>query len=560
MRRYFINFTICLALGMVLPAAADWDIEGDDTELPAYLSIENVGSVNVDGSVRQQSDADTGPVGSGTELIIKGQEEAGTGGGFQSPGNIGTGNASINFPLGGSGMDVEESAVARDRAAREKINKYQTVVDDLEYEYGPYHSALREALADLALAYEEAGDYRASHELYDRALHATRINAGLHSLEQGPILKELIDSLLDVGEVEEAIERQRYYYWIHERAYRDDRKKMLPVVSDLIEWHWWAYGQGLGEDPYEHLLDAYTLARVSEAIITSEFGDHSSELIKILHVMNIIDFQLFEMQIPVRESALRGYERGVPSTALASSGDMFSFGSYDQQTGLAPDSFMRRGRKRFGRMVEVVIAEYGEFSPEYYELQLRNVDWKLLFGKDRTAVREYMEVYESMVSDEATRELADTMFSRVRRLPIMTEPMPDPDEELEVDTGPATAPPEDIEVPYIHVLFDVTPRGRVRNIRMEDTNIAAVDSLFFRVRRDLIGTLYRPRVQDGQVVTSADVSRFIEYPKGGIRLARVSDDGDTPDAKSVEGTADDSPEQAMVSDAGEGSVAEVSEE
>ena len=555
-RRYFIDLTISLALVPFCPVMADWDIEQDESELPAYLSKENDGSINVDGSIKAGANPEAASVGSGTELVIRGQEEGEADYEFQSPGNIGTGSASILLPLGGTGMDMEPSAATRDREARRKINQYQAVVDDLEYEYGPYHTALREALADLALAYEEAGDFQSSHELYDRALHATRINAGLHSLEQGPILKELIDSLLDIGDVEEAVERQRYYYWIHNRAYREEREKMLPIVSDLIEWHWWAYGQQLGGKPFEHLLDAYTLARLSESIIESEFGGHSFELLRILHVMNIIDFQLYEMNIPVRESALRGYERGVASTAMASQGDVFSFGSSDSQTGLAPDSFMRRGKKRYERMLEAVITEYGEFSPEYYELQLRNIDWKLLFGKDRTAAREYTEVYQSMVSDENTVALASTMFSENWRLPIMGDPVPDPDEEKVEREGPAKTPPEDLEVPYIQVLFDVTTRGRVRNIRMEDTNIAAPDALFFRVRRDLIATIYRPRVQEGQVAISQDVMRYIEFPKGGIRLKR--DVADTPEL--LPDPAEVSMGQAMVDDSGEGSVAEVSEE
>ena len=46
-RRYFIDLTISFALVQFCPVMADWDIEQDESELPAYLSKENDGSINV---------------------------------------------------------------------------------------------------------------------------------------------------------------------------------------------------------------------------------------------------------------------------------------------------------------------------------------------------------------------------------------------------------------------------------------------------------------------------------------------------------------------------------
>ena len=406
------------------------------------------------------------------------------------------------------------SALKLRKALREKVRQYQQIVDDLEFEYGPYHQVLEEALLDLANAYDELGDYRNSYDLYDRALHATRINAGLHSLEQVPVLKKLISSLIRNGDAETAVEKQRYFYWLHERARENGDVDLVPVLTDMVDWHFQAYLQGLGETPTNHLLDAYTLARRSANIARNTYGIYSLEMARLMEIMNLIDYEFYDRRMPVRIAALRGYERGVPERALGGSRKNVYYGVYNQQRGFVDESFVQRISDRNRLILGTAFSEYGEDSEEYYTALVNGIDWVLLLGRTGQAIEDYQEVYRRLDDSVDFHPLRERLFGRLQRLPGMYDGVNDARERSEYN-----APlPDDPTMPFIEIRFNLSKQGRTNQIHLSATNLAEPEGLFETIRQEMRSATYRPMVSEGQVVGAIEQSRLLIFPHLDIEI------------------------------------------
>jgi hypothetical protein len=417
-----------------------------------------------------------------------------------------------------SNEKISTPLLRRRKEAQEKIRRYQAVIDELEYEYGPYHQLLEEALVNLASAYEEVGDHQGSYDLYDRALHATRINAGLHSMEQIPVLKRLIDSLIRIGDVETAVEKQRYFYWLYQRA-TNSGIDLVPVYSEMVDWHYQAYLNDLGETPTDHLLDAYTLSRRSVSLARSTYGIYSMEMARLLEAQNVLDYEFFDRQMPIRVAALRGYDRGVPERALGGRQQSVNYGNYNQQRGFRGEGFVQRISDRNRLILGAAFSEFGEDSVEYYTSLVSGIDWLLLLGDPKRANEEYEDVYQRLASMEELAEYHETLFLNIRRLPVMYNREFDRQEETEY----TAELPADPGMPYLQVLFSVTLRGEVRDIRMASTNLAEPDTLYKAVRREMSSARYRPVIRDGKMSESIDESRVVTFPGLNVELISETD-------------------------------------
>ena len=72
--------------------------------------------------------------------------------------------------------------------------RYRQQVEDAELADGPYSPMLAETLTDEASYLEQHGNHEAAIVSLRRAVHVTRINDGLHSGMQLPMVRRLIRS------------------------------------------------------------------------------------------------------------------------------------------------------------------------------------------------------------------------------------------------------------------------------------------------------------------------------------------------------------------------------
>ncbi|PLW83106.1 hypothetical protein CWI75_06710 [Kineobactrum sediminis] len=126
-------------------------------------------------------------------------------------------------------------------------------VEQLELDQGPYAATLAEPLMELARWYFASGDPDAAGSLYRQALHVLRINEGLESERQLPLLEGLLAVQRSLGDWHGLDERYEYYY----RFARVNDPEGVEVALEYFRWQREALRRQLDSTPHRRLLQLY---------------------------------------------------------------------------------------------------------------------------------------------------------------------------------------------------------------------------------------------------------------------------------------------------------------
>ena len=75
-------------------------------------------------------------------------------------------------------------------------------------------------------------------------MHVSRVNTGLNTVDQIPIVQNMIDSHAALGQWAEVDLYQNYLFYIQQRTYGPNDPRIIPV-QQLGEWNMQAFGIGL---------------------------------------------------------------------------------------------------------------------------------------------------------------------------------------------------------------------------------------------------------------------------------------------------------------------------
>lgn len=89
---------------------------------------------------------------------------------------------------------------------------YLNQLEVLEQRDGPYADSIAEPLASLGRYHRQQGEYAEAVKLYRRAMHIVRVNDGLYSDRQIPLLRELLVSYREAGDLESLDQRYDYFF------------------------------------------------------------------------------------------------------------------------------------------------------------------------------------------------------------------------------------------------------------------------------------------------------------------------------------------------------------
>lgn len=126
-------------------------------------------------------------------------------------------------------------------------------LEQLELEQGPYADSLAEPLMDLARAHLDAGQFERAGQLYRRALHVVRINDGLQSERQLPLVQNLLSVHRGLGDWQGLDQRYDYYH----RIAGGSGDSGLGVTLEYFRWQREALRRRLDSDVNRRLLRLY---------------------------------------------------------------------------------------------------------------------------------------------------------------------------------------------------------------------------------------------------------------------------------------------------------------
>lgn len=320
--------------------------------------------------------------------------------------------------------------------------RYLQAVEALEAQGGAYDSALSEQLLGLGAAYQAAGRHEDAAEALSRAAHIVRVNEGLYSTSDLPILERLIESYSALGEWDGVGTSYQQMFQIHRRNYGETDERMLPALQRLSAWHLSAYLGEVGEDPINHLEAARNLYDSSLGILQARpVGD--PRLPEALREKAIVDYYLASY-VPTGGGGI-SFSAG-PSSAQQQAGPAYALlGFTSGREALEKVVALRRDDPSASPLLR------GQATAEL-------ADWHQLFNRRQTALEMYKEAWTQAAADTSNAAV-NQIFGHPIALPVLPTGL-----ASLADAGNGTGSPA--QRGTITVAFAVDERGLVEDIRV----------------------------------------------------------------------------------------------
>ncbi|MDH3637778.1 MAG: energy transducer TonB, partial [Gammaproteobacteria bacterium] len=363
----------------------------------------------------------------------------------------------------------------------------------------------------LGLELQMYGQHEDALDAFKRVLHITRINEGLYTLGQVPIIERMLDSLAEAGLWNDVHRQFDYLYWLNKRNYGASNPRMLPIIDRMVDWHLEAYTARLGVRMYRRLMVAQELNKKAVDIIEDHYGDDDPRLANVLKRQQLTNYYLatyggepsdkdVKITISINGSAPNEpseYERAVLVDYIQN--------SYSS------------GREALERLDQIYASDTNVDTTERMWAKVALGDWFLMFGKKRKALGVYEVVHQELKNEQASPA---RWFAEPQPLPQV-----DPHDTAapDTDTGDTSETPGQAAVPYVVVSFDVNEWGKVKDVVVIESAGERQEKNQYQVQRWLRNTRFRPRFENGRPVLTQDLKRRFRFYEDsrGVEIRKV---------------------------------------
>ncbi len=388
------------------------------------------------------------------------------------------------FPEPQFSTPASPSAQFQDQAR--VIEDYSRAISSIERQGGAWDQMLVEELTALGALQQQQGQHLEATESLTRALHVNRINSGLHAIDQVPVVEQLIESYLALGDWANVDLYQNYLYYVQHRAYGGNDPRLIPVLNSLGLWNIEAFNLGFGEPLGIRLSTAQLLFDSAARMVGTYFGSQDERLVPYLR--NIAKSAYLVSQYP-------DYMREVDGPEYRASQQDFG-----RQLG-----FERlRNPRGFGAGREALleVVEYYQAQPgaeyELAEAVANLADWNLIFERYRRAEELYGEAWRILADLENSEELLGRLFGQVIPIPTFAH--------LPTNLLLGASDSQDklgLHHDYADLRMDVGQDGAPRRIEVISEENDANDRQLSRLRREVRDTVFRPLIVDGEIRESS---------------------------------------------------------
>lgn len=345
---------------------------------------------------------------------------------------------------------------------------YRQQLDALEQGDGPYADGLAEPLASLGRYYRQQGDYPRAVALYRRAMHVVRINDGLYSERQIPLLRELLVSYRESGDLEALDQRYEYFFRLYGNGQPPFSDLRVRAALEFMRWQREALRRELGDEKRRLLA----LIDLNEDLLQAVQQD--------LEAPYAWHRDLSFSQLNNLYLLLQRFKPSVQDTHLLTSRDYMgakpAVADLEQQR---MDGRLRSAPAKGVAVLEQLSLKAKLQDPvEAASVQLALGDWYFWNNSKQRAARAYSSVVQLLGSADEQQLLEEWLGEPVE-LP---------------DTGAFWQPtlkPQN-EPTIVRASYNVSSRGKVGKL---ETRVVAGDqgASLNSFRRQLSSILFRPR-------------------------------------------------------------------
>jgi len=370
---------------------------------------------------------------------------------------------------------------------------YRTAIADIESSQGAYAEGLQEQLLSLGLSLQQQGRHDEAIRALKRGVHLARINDGLYSIDQIPLLQTEIASHMATGQFVEADERQMYLYRVQQRSL-DRGEIRAQALIQQARWQRRAYEMGVGEQGFTRLLTMWDLYRLALNDVVEQEGDTSPSLLVPLEGMLQSQYLIAGFQGETASGGFGGDD-------LAARQDQGRFSAYRSQS-------YKKGQAVIQAIYDIEQKNNGGDKVAAAEHLTMLGDWMLWHGERESAFETYQDAFMELAEADDAQQEIDRLFGAPVPLPSLEGVRPLP---------PHIAPEE----ADLLLEFGISDRGRVVDLqRLEETEAEsteadpegadagpAVDNEASgnRFMRKLRKTRFRPRFENGEPVATENI-------------------------------------------------------
>ena len=364
-------------------------------------------------------------------------------------------------------------------------DEFQRTLAAIEYSEGPYADGLAEPLLGLARHYRAEGELDTALSLYRRALHLVRVNDGLYSERQAPVVRELLEVFRDAGDLAALDDRYEYFF----RLYGSGRPPFTEVRAratlEYMRWQREAFRSELDGAGDRRLLDLYDLNRkVLEAVENDASVDPQFKINLVVSQLRNLYLLLDSIEPPT--DVFYGAAGRRPVSGYQ--GDLQDFNRTRLEN--LRSTAVSRGRNLIRALLE---EQPGIAVRERARLHLELGDWYQWNDIRHNALEHYRSAFE-LLADNADNQRLSQWFGEAVELP---------------DNGAFWQPGrtgDSENSTLVDASFRVNERGRARDVESHESLAEDVADAN-RLRRALRATRFRPRFEDGEPVESQVIQR-----------------------------------------------------
>ena len=313
-------------------------------------------------------------------------------------------------------------------------------------------------LRGLGAAQLASGRPDLARDSYDRAVHISHVNEGPHNIEQIEVLQSLAETYLAVGESDEAADIQKRIFYLQARNVDERSLDMIPALKTRAEWQ----RRMLMLEP-----ERYTWRRII-GILEGEHGKESLELIEPLTEL-------------AKSYLVVGYLADVPYV--------------DSSTVASGEIYLKRA---------VRITEKNESATwqDRMGALLQLADYYMVTDRSNRGHRVYREVWDLLSEDSGRLPVRARELEQAKPLNDIRPPrMFGGDPSIPVMTDPPG-----FDLATVKIAYSVTTRGHATDIRVVEADPPGLQEMYETVGREIRRAIWRPRMLEGEVVQTDDVT------------------------------------------------------
>ncbi len=366
-------------------------------------------------------------------------------------------------------------------------NSLLAAIDEHEASFGVMSTGLVAPLGSLGAVYAEDSNYKDAIQSLRRAVHVARVNDGLHTPTQIPLLEQLIAINVEAGDYKTSDEIQRYLYRVRSWKRSADDPEMADAIQKFADWIRTTYLGDIGVERFRLLVE-YTLLfdraieEVSEAngVLSPLLIPYLEGRVGAAYLTSVYDGE--------REGGVR-----------ISASPRDSVGGRLDQDMMRRDRFIKHNERYGLRALEHVEQILRHHQPDNVEAltqaRLSIADWHQWNRKYAKAMKVYEEAWRMASSANDGGALVERLFHSPLELPL--NPV----------FNPGVMPLQTRNTSEIAMRFSVTRHGEAKGIEILTETTAETQAGVTRAYHFLRNVRFRPRVVKGEVVRAKGLER-----------------------------------------------------